>query len=68
LTGLQPFCVAAVDNHGQTSSPACVMIMVGSTNPGLYTPSFVQGTASPVGTVMATQTMFSIQGMNLFTL
>lgn len=68
MTGLQPFCVAAVDNHGQTSSQYCVMIMVNSVNPSLYTPRFVQSTASPVGTVMATQMWFSIQGTNLFIL
>lgn len=66
LTGLQPFCVAAVDNNGQTSSQYCVMIMVNSVNPVLYTPNFVQSTASPVGTVMITQTVFSIQGTDFF--
>ncbi len=60
--------MAAVDNHGQTSNQYCVMIMVGGVNPILYTPSFVQSTASPVGTVMATHTRFSIQGNNSFTL
>ncbi|CAF1084264.1 unnamed protein product [Rotaria sordida] len=60
-TGLQPFCIAAVDNNGQTSSQNCVMIAVGATNPSIIAPTFVQSTASPVGTVMPTQSRFSIQ-------
>ncbi|CAF3788093.1 unnamed protein product [Rotaria sp. Silwood1] len=60
-TGLQPFCIAAVDNNDQTSSQYCVMIAVGASNPSIITPTFVQGTASPLGTVMATQSRFSIQ-------
>ncbi|CAF0859676.1 unnamed protein product [Adineta ricciae] len=60
-TGLQPFCVASVDNNGQTSSQYCIMIAVGTVNPVLPAPRFVQGTASPVGTVMSTQLRFSIQ-------
>ncbi len=70
IIGLQPFCVAAVDNHGQASDQYCVMILVDSTgaNPGFYAPTFIQGTASPVGTVMSTQTRFSIQGKNFFTM
>ncbi|CAF4149538.1 unnamed protein product, partial [Rotaria sordida] len=62
-TGLQPFCIAAVDNNGQTSSQNCVMIAVGATNPSIIAPTFVQSTASPVGTVMPTQSRFSIQIM-----
>ncbi|CAF4718722.1 unnamed protein product, partial [Rotaria sp. Silwood2] len=60
-TGLQPFCIAAVDNNGQTSDQYCVMIAVGANNPSIITPRFVQSTASPLGTVMATQSRFSIQ-------
>ncbi|CAF4972660.1 unnamed protein product, partial [Rotaria sp. Silwood1] len=60
-TGLQPFCIAAVDNNGQTSNQWCVMIAVGASNPSISIPTFVQGTASPLGTVMATQSRFSIQ-------
>ena len=62
FTGLQPFCVAAVDNFGQSSDQYCVMIMVNSANPTFFSPTFVQSSASPIGTVMATQTRFSIQG------
>jgi hypothetical protein len=36
----------------------------GSYNPYLVAPTFVQNTASPIGTVMATQTRFSIEGKN----
>ncbi|CAF4199097.1 unnamed protein product, partial [Rotaria sp. Silwood2] len=61
ILGLQPFCIAAVDNNGQTSNQYCVMIAVGVSNPYIIAPSFVQSTASPVGTVMATQSRFSIQ-------
>lgn len=37
--------------------------MVNSANPVFFAPTFVQSTASPVGTVMATQNRFSIQSM-----
>jgi hypothetical protein len=67
MIGLQPFCVAAVDNNGQMSTESCVMIMVGGTNPTTYTPTFVQSTASPIGTVLSSQTRFSIQGKHFFT-
>ncbi|CAF3937018.1 unnamed protein product [Rotaria sordida] len=60
-TGLQPFCIAAVDNKGQTSNQYCVMLAVNGSNPSLTLPTFVQSTASPVGTVMPTQMRFSIQ-------
>ncbi len=69
--GLQPFCVAAVDNHGLTSAQYCVMFAVtvgGSYNPYLVAPTFVQNTASPIGTVMATQTRFSIEGKDFLTI
>lgn len=42
------------------------MIAVGTVNPVLPAPRFVQGTASPVGTVMSTQLRFSIQGIHFF--
>lgn len=66
ILGLQPFCAAAVDSYGQVSTQYCVMIVVGGTNPGIYTPQYVQGTATPLGTVMSTQMRFSIQSNNLF--
>jgi len=68
IIGLQPFCVAAVDNHGQASNQLCLMILVDSTgaNPGFYSSTLILSTASPVGTVMSTQTRFSIQGKNFF--
>jgi len=44
------------------------MILVDSTgtNTGYYALQYMLSTASPVGTVMATQTRFSIQGKNVF--
>jgi hypothetical protein len=36
---------------------------VGATGTTFITPNFVQGSASPVGTVMATQRQFTIQGI-----
>ncbi|CAF5207419.1 unnamed protein product, partial [Rotaria magnacalcarata] len=59
--GLVPICAAAVDDYGQTSDQNCVMIAVGATGFSILTPTFVQGTASPLGTIMSTQTRFSIQ-------
>ncbi len=46
------------------------MILVDNTgtNPGYYAVQYMLSTASPVGTVMATQTRFSIQGKNFFTI
>jgi hypothetical protein len=66
--GIQPFCMAAVDNHGQIGGQYCVMFAVGGPNAGVLYPTFVQNTASPIGTVMATQTLFSIQGKDFFTI
>lgn len=62
MIGLQPFCVAAVDNHGQTSDQYCVMIMVNSGNPSFdLSPTYILNTAAPIGTVMSTQTRFSVR-------
>jgi hypothetical protein len=46
------------------------MILVDSTgtNTNYYALQYMLSTASPVGTVMATQTRFSIQGKNFFTI
>ncbi|CAF4911550.1 unnamed protein product, partial [Rotaria socialis] len=59
--GLVPICAAAVDDYGQASDQNCVMIAVGATSFSILTPTFVQGTASPLGTTLSTQTRFSIQ-------
>ncbi|CAF5219329.1 unnamed protein product, partial [Rotaria magnacalcarata] len=58
---LVPICAAAVDDYGQASNQNCVMIAVGATGFSILTPTFVQGTASPLGTIMSTQTRFSIE-------
>ncbi|CAF5172091.1 unnamed protein product, partial [Rotaria magnacalcarata] len=65
---LVPICAAAVDDYGQASNQNCVMIAVGATGFSILTPAFVQGTASPLGTIMSTQTRFSIEGKHLPTL
>jgi hypothetical protein len=59
--GPQGFCAAAVDNTNVQSDPWCITFLVGFTAPDLQTPLFVQGSASPIGTVLANQSLFSIQ-------
>ena len=59
--GPQVFCAAAVDNTNVQSDPWCITFLVGFTSPNLQTPLLVQGSASPVGTVFANQTHFTIQ-------
>lgn len=61
--GIQPFCVAVVDNHGVWSNPFCFSMAVGGSTPGYISPTIVQGSISPVGTVLATHTRFSIRGI-----
>ena len=63
ISGIQPICFAAVDNFGIASTQHCLAVAIGGSNTNLNTPSLVQGTASPVGTVMKTQSRFSIQSM-----
>lgn len=63
LTGVQPFCVAGIDNHGVSTSQYCLAIAVGSNYTNYYqSVAYVQGTWSPVGNVMSTTKRFSIQG------
>ena len=59
--GPQGFCAAAIDSTDVQSDPWCVTFLVGFTAPDLQTPILVQGSASPVGTVFANQSIFSIQ-------
>jgi hypothetical protein len=59
--GPQGFCAAAVDNTNVQSDPWCITFLVGFAAPDLQTPLFVQGSASPIGTVLANQSLFSIQ-------
>ena len=60
--GIQPFCVAAIDSLGVTTNALCYAIAVAGSSAGVSLPLLVQGSAAPVGTVMITQTRFSIQG------
>ncbi len=63
--GPQGFCAAAVDSLNQQSDQWCITFVVGATSPNLITPLLVQGSASPLGTVFANQSLFSIQGIFL---
>ena len=59
--GPQGFCAGAIDNTGVQSDPWCITFLVGFTPPNLQQPWFVQHSASPLGTVFANHTIFSIQ-------
>ena len=59
--GPQGFCAAAVDSLNQQSDQWCTTFLVGFSAPNLQTPILVQGSASPIGTVFANQSIFSIQ-------
>ncbi|CAF1249577.1 unnamed protein product [Adineta ricciae] len=59
--GPQTFCAAALDNENLQSTPWCVTYLVNYTAPDLLQPTYVQGTASPVGTVFQNQSRFTIQ-------
>jgi hypothetical protein len=60
--GLQGFCTAAVDNTELQSDPWCITFLVGFQSPNLILTTMIQGTASPIGTIFANHTLFSIQG------
>lgn len=61
-SGPQGFCEGAIDNHNLQSDPWCLIYLVDYTSPNLIRPTVVQGSASPMGTVFANQSMFSIMG------
>jgi hypothetical protein len=61
--GPQGFCAGAVDNTDVQSDPWCITFLVGSDSPNLIRPTLIQGSASPIGTVFANQTIFSIEGI-----
>ena len=63
--GPQGFCAAAIDSLNQQSDQWCITFVVGAASPNLNTPTMVQGSASPLGTVLANQSIFSIQGTSL---
>ncbi|CAF3830574.1 unnamed protein product [Rotaria sp. Silwood1] len=59
--GPQVFCAAPIDQKNLTGSQHCINFVVGYLAPNLVTPILVQGSASPLGTVFANQSLFSIQ-------
>ena len=61
--GPQGFCAGAIDNTGVQSTPWCITFLVGFTAPNLQKPMFVQHSASPLGTILANHSIFSIQSM-----
>ena len=65
--GPQGFCAGAIDNYNLQSDPWCITYLVDYTSPNLIQPTLVQGSASPIGTVFANQSIFSITGMYFLT-
>ena len=63
--GPQGFCAAAIDSTSVQSLPWCITFLVGFTAPNLQPPILVQGSASPVGTIFANHSIFSIQSNEL---
>ncbi|CAF3109416.1 unnamed protein product, partial [Rotaria sp. Silwood2] len=60
--GPQVFCAAPIDQNELTGSQHCINFVVGYLAPNLITPTLVQGrSASPLGTVFANHSLFSIQ-------
>lgn len=53
--------MAAVDNTDVPSEQWCITFLIGYASPNLIAPILVQGSASPIGTVFANQSFFSIQ-------
>ena len=60
-SGPQGFCAGAVDNTNVQSDPWCITFLVGYKSPDIIRPTAVQGSASPLGTIMQNHTVFSIQ-------
>ncbi|CAF4837355.1 unnamed protein product, partial [Rotaria socialis] len=56
-SGPQGFCAAAIDNRNLQSDPWCITYLVDYTSPNLIRPTMVQGSASPIGTVFANQSI-----------
>ena len=65
---MQPLCVAAIDNRGVSSVQYCLAMAVGAPGVAFIQPTFTQSSASPMGTVLATQRRFSVIGIHLFVL
>ncbi|CAF4144587.1 unnamed protein product, partial [Adineta steineri] len=54
--GPQGFCAGAIDNSSLQSAPWCITYLVGFASPNL-----IRNSASPVGVISQSQTIFSIQ-------
>ena len=59
--GPQGFCAGAIDNRNMQSDAWCITFLVGFESPDLIRITAVQGSASPVGTIFANHSSFSIQ-------
>ena len=59
--GPQGFCAGAVDNTNVQSDQWCITFLVGIRSPDVIRPLAVQGSASPLGTIMQNHTVFYIQ-------
>lgn len=59
--GPQGFCAGAIDDTGVQSNPWCITFLVGYSAPNLQKPMLVQHSASPLGTILSTHSIFSIQ-------
>lgn len=60
--GPQGFCAAAVDNNNLQSDAWCITYLVDFLSPDLIRTRAIQGTASPIGTILSNHSIFSIQG------
>ena len=59
--GSQGFCAVAVDSTNVQSDQWCITFLVDVRSSGVIRPTLVQGSASPLGTLMQNHTVFSIQ-------
>jgi hypothetical protein len=59
--GPQTFCAAAIDSASLPSNQWCITYLVGFQAPTIISPTVVQGSASPVGTIFQNNTRFSIE-------
>lgn len=65
--GPQGFCAGAVDNSNVQSDQWCITFLVGIKSPDIIRPTAVQGSASPLGTILQNHLIFSIQSKRAFT-
>jgi len=59
--GPQSFCASAIDSASIPSNQWCITYLVGFQAPTIISPTVVQGSASPVGTIFQNNTRFSIE-------